>query len=277
MESKRTIILTCGSGFLGSRLLKLISSKYKVILITNKTEIKKLSNDCSTINIDDVNNIHNAEIIIHCAGLINGNKKECYESNVDFTSKLINFANKKGIYFIFISSLNVKLKKKNHYAMTKYICEQNIINALNKYTIIRPSYLFDDEYEPNLQFIFRFMKYLKYSPILISFKYSPILQPLYVFDLISFILGVLNNDKKYLNKFIEIAGPIKLSMSSLINAYITSFNGPHRIIDIPNIIEKIIVIIFRDIFRFNYEDRTLNEINKSNKYVIACKRSQKFI
>ena len=75
MESKRTIILTGGSGFLGSRLLKLISSKYKVILITNKTEIKKLSNDCSTINIDDVNNIHNAEIIIHCAGLINGNKK----------------------------------------------------------------------------------------------------------------------------------------------------------------------------------------------------------
>ena len=52
-------------------------------------------------------------------------------------------------------------------------------------------------------------------------------------------------------------------MSVLINSYISNINGPYILISIPNIVEKYIYMILSTIFKFNFEDRVLNDNNDS--------------
>ena len=59
-----------------------------------------------------------------------------------------------------------ELKYQNNYSMTKLLCENNIVRNLNNFVIIRPAYLFDSSFEPNMEFINPLLKYLKYLPFL---------------------------------------------------------------------------------------------------------------
>ena len=86
----------------------------------------------------------------------------------------------------------------------------------------------------------------------------------------------MNKNFKYLNKIIEIAGPVKVSMSVLINSYISNINGPSILISIPNIVQKCIYTVLNTIFKFNFEDRVLKEHN-NNIISVTCQRRQKFI
>lgn len=153
---KKTMkILVVGSkGMLGSDLVEEL----------NNTENEVISWDIADINIvneEEINKISNLQpnLLINCAAYTNvegaeREKLKCYSTNVIAVKNLIDICKKKDIILIQIStdyvfdgnkqSYNEDDEKKplNFYGKTKADGEDLIINHLDKYYIIRTSWLF---------------------------------------------------------------------------------------------------------------------------------------
>jgi len=264
MENKRTILLTGASGFLGSRILSKIDESYIVYLLTNKNKIKNLKSNHIQIGRNELDKIDNLDTVIHCAGKMRGTAKKIWSVNYNLTKILLNLSIKHNAFFLFFSTLNAGLNYKGHYENSKYEAEKKIFHGSKNFLIVRPSYLFDTDCQPNLIFFNRFFFIFKYLPILFIPPSNFLVQPLHIDDLLWFC--ILRIEKKdYKGKIIEVAGPHNIGIWVLIKQYFVSNGINIKFIKLSKLFFTPLRFCFRNKMNILFQDRTL----KKNKEIIG--------
>lgn len=261
MANKRNILIAGASGFLGQNVLNILKNSYDLILLEDPFS----SQNYNTISLNEIKN-YNFDFIINCAGKIKGSYQDLYASNADLPHKLARIAKEKEALFIHISSLNASLIKHNNYSSSKLDGEKYIQQSgLNRYCIIRPSYLFQEKIEPNLELFDKISFCFKLCPLFPRLKISCLLQPLSVNDLAELCLKVLKDPIEYNKKTIHIGGPLERDFWEMISSYLSSKNIKIRYIIIPAFFEKILLSLFENKITTFFQDKTLKD--KENIFI----------
>ncbi|WP_447469884.1 NAD-dependent epimerase/dehydratase family protein [Vibrio harveyi] len=199
------ILVTGGSGMLGSAILRMFHQQHELHFTARNTVIAKQLTDQFNvtphlINLEDKSAVHDVcqgmDGIIHCAALSSpwGKWEAFYQSNVDATKNLICAANAHQVpRFIHISSTSVYFDHKdrwniretddvasrwcNDYAHTKYLSELEAIQGHSKTIILRPRGIFG----PNDRAIIpRVLKAIKNDTLLLPSGRNPVVDLTYV-------------------------------------------------------------------------------------------------
>jgi NADH dehydrogenase len=113
---------------------------------------------------------------------------------------------------IYLSGLGTSSEATTGYYQSKWRAEETIRNSGLIYTILRASVIFG----PEDQFINRFLKIIKTSPVVPIFgdgQYQ--LQPISVDDVAQLLTASLNNRKAH-NETVEVGGPDRLAFTEII-------------------------------------------------------------
>ena len=131
MTKKETLLLTGGTGFLGSNILRnVINDGYEVIVLkrrsSNTSRIKDITNDLTLydigqIDLEEVFKEHQVEKIVHCAtnyGRAVSNPLEILEANLMLPLRLLELGKKYKIN-CFINTDTILDKGINYYTLSK--------------------------------------------------------------------------------------------------------------------------------------------------------------
>jgi uncharacterized protein YbjT (DUF2867 family) len=176
------ICLTGASGFLGKAVLRRLSENgIKVRALYRKMpppffetpEWMKadLTDDYLTASILD-----GCAGIIHCAGIIKGDKELVRKVNLEGTKRLLKLAREKGIAkFIFVSSIDALLLD-SAYAQSKREAEWAVMDSGLRWDIIRPAVMFGGGDERNFAQLERLIRKSPVIPLPFSgrFRWEPV-------------------------------------------------------------------------------------------------------
>ncbi len=229
---KNTILVTGGSGFLGSHLIDLLlDKKYKVLNI-DKKQHKFLNKNYSHYNPDKLNNktlqnlINKSQTIFHFAAqsdieVSKKNPKETLLNNIFNTVNILDLITKSKSKknFIFASTLYVMGEKGSFYKTSKHCCEKILLeyekNFNFNYTILR----FGTIYGPRsgeLNSIYNILKQaLKSKEVKIDGNGEELREFIHVKDAVTTCLKIIED--KIFNKTIMITNNQKIKLKDLTN------------------------------------------------------------
>ena len=150
---RRTVLVTGATGFIGSRLIKLLTPQYHVRIFSRKhiniSGAETIVGDL-TQQKDVERAVLGVDCIVHLAALIKGNELLIRTFNITSTELLVAAAKKQHIkHFIFMSSENVLWPHQGSYGQSKIICEQ-IVQKIQHHLILRCSVVYGQENTINL-------------------------------------------------------------------------------------------------------------------------------
>ncbi len=226
----KKVVIFGGSGFIGNHLVnKLCQHSCQIKIISRNLDTKKncfFSSEPGQVSISKIDeyneenikkSLSGADIVINLIGILYESKKSKFNFTHIEIPKLIAKAakNYKVRTFIHLSALNVEKSKNSLYATSKLMGENAVNSFFPDAIIIKPSVVFGK----GDNFTNLFSKISRFSPFIpiigtpkITFKnYLPHFnfsfrikfQPLYVGDLVKFIIYVSN--KK--SETYQLAGP----------------------------------------------------------------------
>ena len=227
----KKIVVFGGSGFIGSHLVNhLCKEACQIEIISRNNNLKSeffFGSEPGQVKIKKIQNFdqHNvdlatksADFIFNLIGILFENKKNSFEFVHSYIPNLIaKSARKKKVRgLVHLSSLNVEKCHNSKYALSKVKGEQNIKSIFPDCIIIKPGVVFGK----GDNFTNLFNKMSRFSPFLpiigspdinvsaslrgiIDFKKKVKFQPIYVGDLVKYM--ILATSKK--KKVIELAGP----------------------------------------------------------------------
>jgi len=152
----KNIGITGAAGLVGSHLIPMLSKYNYEIIGTSRKKISKNNSNLSyksldllkSLNQKKINKIFsNIDCLIHLAAMLPSNNKiknvQLKKINYTNTKKLIDWAHKKKIFFIFFSSLSIFSKKHIPYSIYKKKIEKYMIEKKGlKFLILRPSSIY---------------------------------------------------------------------------------------------------------------------------------------
>lgn len=257
-DPRYIILLTGASGFIGKHILRILKDKGKVYLLrSSRLNSLKLSANIKVVSLYEIDCLEKITHIIHCAGVMKGNKRYFYKVNVGLTKELLNLNTGHRAHFIFISTLNIQLRFHTHYEKTKLIAERLVAKQNFPTTIIRPSYVFSQNSEPNLEILKKIvplLKILKFFPIL---PYTCYLQPVDISELSDLIFKVVSTNEVTAS-IIEIAGPKKIEIWEMVLAFLRSQGCQVKIIYIPKIATLFLNLLSKSKIKCFFQDKTIN-------------------
>lgn len=239
---KKKVVVFGGSGFIGSRLTKsLLDKNYKVLVICrNKDEaFQRLGNhkNFQTKSIDIFNEaaikklVKEQDIVVNLIGKLfeiqEGDFKKFHYLFPHLLSKNV----PRSKLLIHISALGIeKSAKTSLYASTKLAGQKAVIGNSKNYNILKPSIVFGEKDN----FFNQFAKMAKRSPFLPLIgggktKFAPI----YVEDLVSSIVFLIEHNKKYKNRIFEAHGPKRLSFKQLLEFVVKTIHKKRFLLPLP--------------------------------------------
>ncbi|GFZ33520.1 dTDP-4-dehydrorhamnose 3,5-epimerase [Clostridium zeae] len=205
------LLITGGSGFIGTHLVNSLSSIYSITnLGRNKNPM------CSNIywdlktRLDDITVPH-PYTVIHCASIVNSNSADIYEYidvNVKSTIDLLEFCVKNSVKkFIFLSSGGIYGYSKKPlsefstcnpegiYLLSKYFSEKvcELYKDKLDVVILRPFFPYGEGQKGRL-ISNLFYDILNNNTILLNKNGNPKINPIYISDLIDIIKQFVEND-----------------------------------------------------------------------------------
>lgn len=215
------ILVTGGTGFAGSHLIKrLASERIQTRCLARETseieKLKELGIEAAYGDVLDKDSLKKAvedvETVIHFVGIIVEKKGATFEIiHTQGTRNLVEASKEAGIRrFIYISALGARENARSRYHKTKWEAEQVVINGGMEYVIFRPSIMIGEGGE----FITMLSKIVRSSPIIPIVGGESKVQPIYIENTVDCIMKSLA-DPKTTNRIFEIAGPEQITYQEL--------------------------------------------------------------
>ncbi|HCC23190.1 TPA: hypothetical protein DF272_03360 [Candidatus Falkowbacteria bacterium] len=149
------ILVTGGSGFMGSRLVKKLVAdghQVKAMVIANDPLLKNLEGvNCQTV-IGDITNpeslkplMQGVKTVFHLAAVMVSNNKDLFRKiNLDGTKNVVDAAVEAGVeHFVYISAAAANYATRTTYGDTKIEAEKFMVKTnQTNFTIIRPTLLY---------------------------------------------------------------------------------------------------------------------------------------
>jgi len=221
MEEILLIVVTGGTGMIGSHIVNRLKNKFKLrCFVREKSDISNL--DTKKIEIytgslfrkrDIEDCLVNSDTVIHVAGITHSNRRKDFEKfNYQITRNLLDVCKAKKIKLIFFSTANTLLKNESDYSISKKRAENAIIKSGVSYIILRPTLVYDDYGNNDLIKLIKIAKYFRIIPLIDKGK--NLYQPVYVEDLCNLLEKVLDNNLR--NTCINIGGGSIVSFKELL-------------------------------------------------------------
>lgn len=246
------IYLAGATSFLGSRILeKLIDDNKKVVCLSRsmqaRQKLEKIQKEYpGNIEITGGNLLSSDSLVY---GLKNVDKA-IYVVRLEYHKYVKNFieaaikCNIKRV--VFISSTTVLLPTELKVKEEKLLSEKSIKNSGLDYTILRPSMIYGGNGDNNFSKMLVFIKRKRFFVVFGSGE--NLIQPVYVNDIASAVLSVLENEKT-IGKTYELAGKYPLKYNEMLKIVREKLRFPFRIIRLPLEMSKFAVSIYKQIVK----------------------------
>ena len=270
------IVITGGSGLIGSHLVKQLKKKYKIVLFSRNNpklaefkffDLESFGNQDFEKSVSK--NLRNIDVILHLAGLstnpkgiVNGAANNLYKSiNTYPTIKFAQLANKAGVkLFIFMSSAKVngdfshknkpfgpldKASPSGPYALSKYLAEEGLRelskNSKMKTAIIRPPLTLGEGLSGGLKILEKLIKIGAPLPFKnINNKRAIISNE----NLSEFIIELLNCEERLENfEILMVANNNPISSEELIRKIAKKIKSHVILFPFPKMILKILLFL----------------------------------
>jgi len=224
------ILITGATGYIGRHLVaRLVAQgerprclvremdRAKHILPADKVELVQGA-ITSPASLDAA--VQGVDTIVHAAFLTADRKQsagnEYEKTNVQGTANLIQAAKKAGVKRVIeIGGLGTRPDKPGSYMQGRYLAEKMLKESGLDWTIIQPSVLFGK----NAPFIKGLVDLIRTSPVVPLIGGGKIMfQPIYVEDVVTVIIKVLEDPVSTANKTYTIGGPAYYSFTQIIDA-----------------------------------------------------------
>lgn len=249
---KKKVVVFGGSGFIGSCLTKsLLNKNYKVLVICRNKDkaFQQLGShkNFQTKSIDIFNEvvikkiIKDQDIVVNLIGKLFETQKGDFKKFHYFFPDLLSKNVPHSKHLIHISALGIeKSAKTSLYASTKLAGQKAVISNSKNYNILKPSIVFGEEDK----FFNQFAKMAKRSPFLPLIgggktKFAPI----YVQDLVSSIIFLIEHNRKYKNKNFEAYGPKRLSFKQLLQFVVKTIHKNRLLLPLPFAFAKFLATV----------------------------------
>jgi len=170
--------------------------------------------------------VQGVDTIVHAAFITADQKQSAgnhyQETNVQGTANLVEAAKKAGVKrIIVISGLGTKPDKPGSYMQGRYLAEKMVKESGLDWTIIQPSVLFGKD----APFIKGLTDLIRTAPVVPLIGGGKVMfQPIYVEDVVTVIIKVLQEPERTKNKTYTIGGPAYYSFTQVIDALLQAMH-----------------------------------------------------
>ena len=218
----KSLFITGGSGYIGSRLLETLDSReYGKLVCLSRVKPPAARANIESVQADLLDSASYApalaecDTVLHMAAVTGKSRPaEYFRVNREGTKALIAECRRSGVRrFIYVSTIAAKFRDQSryYYAQSKRQAEELVASSGLTYTIVRPTIVMGKG-APVLEGLSR----LAAAPVLPIFGNGrALVQPVFVHDLIACLAEILK-DEAFANRTVEIGGPQVLSMEELL-------------------------------------------------------------
>lgn len=231
------VFITGATGFIGKKLIDYISNDKRFDSIYCLSRKKNFFSSAINVMSGSLDDLHNMPVIkvdvcIHLAAITDSSlndKKDVFRTNAEGTEKVIEFCKRSGIQrIIFISSVNVYLKKKYTYALSKLYAEDCIKNSGLKYSVIRCSLVYGNGC-PSFNKIIRYADLFHMVPILGPGKSYK--QPIYIDEVCEDIIRCTFSMAE--NTVYDLYGKTKLTYNEMVKVILATSGKKALLLHLP--------------------------------------------
>ena len=232
------VFITGATGFIGKRLIELIEkdTRFENIYCLCRKETAFSSNiKIITGSLEDLHKLPpvKADICLHLAAVTDSassDKRDIFRINAEGTEQVVEFCKRSGIpEIVFLSSVNVYLKKKYSYALSKLSAEDCIKNSGLDYSVLRCTHVYGPGC-PSFDKILRFADIFHMIPVLgsgTSYK-----QPIYIDEICNEIISHTFSAKE--NTVCDVYGKTKMTYNEMLRAILRAANKKALILHLPS-------------------------------------------